>query len=125
MMRDPREMRELDPNFFRLEGGLESRFLRGAAVVALLALALRFYLGRYEVVYNEHGSFLVGIDYVDQNIGLPLQWLLILAALAAIVFVWMGRWKLVASMALALVIDVAVPPLVGALYVRPNEIRSE
>jgi uncharacterized membrane protein (UPF0182 family) len=120
-----REARDLDPNFFHLEGGLESKFLRGAATVLLLALALRFYLGRYEMVYNEHGSFLVGIDYVDQNIGLPLQWLLILAALAAIVFVWMGRWKLVASMALALIIDVAVPPLVGALYVRPNEISIQ
>ena len=43
--------------------------------------ASRFYLGRYEMVYNEHGSFLVGIDYVDQNIGLPLQWLVIFACL--------------------------------------------
>ena len=82
------------PAFFTLEGGLESRFLRGAAVVLLLALALKFYLGRYEMVYNEHGSFLVGIDYVDQNIGLPLQWLVIFACLAAAVFVWMGRWFL-------------------------------
>ena len=57
-----REAREIDPGLFRLEGGLESRFLRGAAVVLLLALAVRFFLGRYEMVYNEHGSFLVGID---------------------------------------------------------------
>ena len=39
---DLREPRELDPGFFRLEGGLESRFLRGAGVVLLLALAVRF-----------------------------------------------------------------------------------
>ena len=71
------------PAIFRLEGGLESRFLRGAAVVLLLAFALKFYLGRYEMVYNEHGTFLVGIDYVDQNIGLPLQWLVIFACIAA------------------------------------------
>ena len=32
-------------------------------------------------------AFLVGIDYVDQNIGLPLQWLVILACLAAAAFV--------------------------------------
>ena len=64
---------------FRLEGGLESKFLRGAAVVLLLAIAVRFFLARYEMVYNDHGTFLVGIDYVDQNIGMPLQWLVIFA----------------------------------------------
>lgn len=122
---DLREVRELDANFFRLEGGLESRFLRGAAVVLLLAVALRYYLGRYEMVYNEHGSFLVGIDYVDQNIGLPLQWLVIAACLAAAAFVWMGRWLLALTMALALVINVALPGAVSALYVRPNEISLQ
>jgi len=116
---------EIEPGFFRLEGGLESRFLRGAAVVLLLAFAVRFFLARYEMVYNEHGTFLVGIDYVDQNFALPMQWLLILACLAAAVFVWMGRWLLAASMALSLVIAFAVPALVGALYVRPNEISLE
>ena len=70
----------------------------------------RFYLGRYEMVYNEHGTFLVGIDYVDQNIGLPLQWLVIVACLAAAVFVWMGRWLRCAGlMALSLVLDFVAP----------------
>jgi uncharacterized membrane protein (UPF0182 family) len=119
------DSRELDPTFLRLEGGLESRFLRGAAVIGLLALAVRFYLGRYEMAYNEHGSFLVGIDYVDQNIGLPLQWLVIFACLAAAVFVSMGRWFLAALMALALVVDFAAPRIVSALYVRPNEISLQ
>ncbi len=36
-----RDSRELDPNLFKLEGGLESRFLRGAMVVLLLAFALQ------------------------------------------------------------------------------------
>src|SRR5215472_11421421 len=120
-----REARDLDPNFFHLEGGLESKFLRGAATALLAAMALRYYLGRYNMVYNEHGSFLVGIDYVDQHIALPLQWLLILACLAAMVFVWMGRWKLLAFTALALVADFVVPPLVSALFVRPNEISIQ
>ena len=120
-----REARDLDPSFFHLEGGLESKFLRGAAIALLIALALRFYLGRYEMVYNEHGSFLVGIDYVDRNIGLPLQWLLIAASLGASAFVWVGRWKLAAAMALALVLDFAIPRLVSGLYVRPNEISLQ
>ena len=65
-------------------------------MVLLLALAVRFFLGRYEMVYNEHGTFLVGVDYVDQYIGLPLQWLVIVACLAAAVLVWMRRWLLAA-----------------------------
>ncbi len=124
-MPDLRNAQEFDPSLLKLEGGLESRFLRGAAVVLLLAFALKFYLGRYEMVYNEHGTFLVGIDYVDQNIGLPLQWLVIFACIAAAGFVWMGRWFLAGLMALSLVVDFAAPRLVSALYVRPNEISLQ
>ena len=120
-----RESGQIDAAFFRLEGGLESRFLRGATVVLLLAMALRFYLGRFEMVYNEHGTFLVGVDYVDQYIGLPMQWLLVGASIAAAVFVWMGRWALAASMSLALVVSFVVPRAVGALYVSPNEISLQ
>ena len=119
-----REMREIDPRIFRLEGGLESRFLRGAVVVALIGLAFRFFLGRYEMVLNQH-TFLVGVDYVDNFIGLPLQWLLIAACVAAALFVSAGRWLLAASMALALVIRAFVPGVVSALHVRPNEISLE
>ncbi len=119
-----RDMREIDPRIFRLEGGLESRYLRGALMVALVALAFRFFLGRYEMVLNQH-NFLVGADYVDTFIVLPLQWLLIVACLAAAVFVWMGRWVLAGSMALALVVRFIVPGAVSALYVRPNEISLE
>ena len=124
-MPELRDARELDPRILHLEGGLESRFLRGAGVVLLLAFAFKFYLGRYEMVYNEHGTFLVGIDYVDQNIGLPLQWLVIFACIAAAGFVWMGRWFLAGLMALSLVVDFAAPRIVSVLYVRPNEISLQ
>ena len=122
---DMAQTREIDPAIFRLEGGLESRFLRGAAVFLLMALAVRFFLGRYEMVYNVHGSFLVGVDYVDLHIGLPLQWLLIAACFAAAGLLLAGRWILAASMSLALVVAFVVPQLVSALYVRPNEISLE
>jgi uncharacterized protein len=120
-----RDAAEFDPSLLRLEGGLESRFLRGAAVALLLALAWRFFLARYAMVYNEHGTFLVGIDYVDQHIGIPLQWLVIFACIAAAALIWMGRWFWAAAMALALVIEFIVPSAVNALYVRPNEISLE
>jgi uncharacterized membrane protein (UPF0182 family) len=119
-----RDMRQIDPSFFRLEGGLESRFLRGALVIFLLALALRFFLARYEMVYDDHG-FMVGIDYTDQNFALPLQWLVIVCCLAAAGLVWMRRWILASSMALSLIVLFAVPRLVEALYVRPNEISIQ
>ncbi|HXS96737.1 MAG TPA: UPF0182 family protein [Candidatus Limnocylindrales bacterium] len=120
-----RDSREIDPTIFRLEGGLESQFLRGAGVVLLLALALRFFLARFEMVYNEHGTFLVGVDYVDQYIGLPLQWLVIAACIAAAVLVWMRRWVLAAFMGVALIVAFVLPPIVSALYVKPNEISLE
>ncbi len=103
-------MHELDASFLRLEGGLESLFLRGAGVVLLLAFAVKFYLARYQMVYNEHGSFLVGVDWVDQNIGIPMQWILIFACVAAAVLVWMGRFLWAAFLALALVADLSCRP---------------
>jgi len=121
---DLQSAQQLDPAFFRLEGGLESRFLRGAAIVFLLALALRFFLARYEMVWDDHG-FMVGIDYVDLHIGLPLQWLMVFACIAAALLIGLGRWLLASTMVLALVVHVAAPRLVGALYVRPNEISLQ
>jgi len=120
-----RDSHEIDPHLFRLEGGLESRFVRGAAVVLLLAMAVKFFLGRYQMVYNEHGTFLVGVDYVDQNIGIPLQWLLVLASVAAAALIWIGRWRWAAWMALALVVSFVLPRAVSALYVSPNEISLQ
>src|ERR1700691_1715412 len=118
------DLRQIDPSLFRLEGGLESRFLRGALVVFLLALALRFFLARYQMVYDDHG-FMVGIDYVDLNFGLSLQWLAVVGCVAASVLVWLRRWILAASMAVSLVVLFAVPRLVDSFYVRPNEISIQ
>jgi uncharacterized membrane protein (UPF0182 family) len=115
---------QIDPTIFRLEGGLESKFLRGAAAVFLLALALRFFLGRYEMVWNDHG-FMTGIDYVDEKISLPLQWLAIGACVVAAGLVWAGRWLLAGILPLALIIQFVVPALVSSLYVKPNEISLE
>ena len=125
-MREPgNPAHELGPGIFRLEGGLESRFLRFAAAVFLLAMALRFFLARFQMVYNEHGSFLVGIDYVDEKWGLPLQWLLIAACVAAAGLVLFGRWILAAWMAVSLVVAFVVPHAVSAFYVTPNEISLQ
>ena len=115
---------DIDPSILRLEGGLESKFLRGAAVIFLLALALRFFLGRYEMLWNDHG-FMTGIDYVDENIALPLQWVSMAACILAAVAVWMGRWWFAGILPLALVLQFVIPGLVSSLYVKPNEISLE
>jgi len=119
-----REAQELDLRFLRLEGALESRFLKLAVAAALVALAFRFFLGRYQMLVNDHG-FMVGINWVDHRLGLPLQWLLIAACLAAAVLVWMGRWRWAAMMVIALLVRLLVPAAVAAIYVRPNEISIE
>ncbi|MDQ6679206.1 MAG: UPF0182 family protein [Acidobacteriota bacterium] len=119
-----RDMQQFDIGMLRLTGGMESRFLRGALAVVLLAFAAKFFLGRYEMVYNDHG-FMTGIDYVDATVALPLQWLLVAAALGAAAFAAWGRWLLLGIMVLAIPIDFIVPKLVSSLYVKPNEISIE
>jgi uncharacterized membrane protein (UPF0182 family) len=121
---DLRETGQLDISMLRLPGGLESRFLRGAIAVVLIAFACKYFLGRYEMVSHDHG-FMVGIDYVDDHIRLPLQWLLIAACLAAAVFVMMGRWVLAAAMVIAFPIEIITPGIVSTLYVKANEISLE
>jgi uncharacterized protein len=118
------ESGQFDPRIFRLEGGLESRFLRGVAAIVLLALGLQFFLGRYEMLWQDHG-FMVGVDYVSDKVTLPLQWLLVLACVVAAVFASMGRWKIVTFLALAFVVRSLVPPIVSAVYVKPNEITLQ
>ena len=119
------ETGQIDPRLFRLEGALESRFLRGAAAVLLLAVALQLFLGRYEMLWNDHG-FMVGVDYVDDKIALPLQWLTIFACVAGAGLVLAGRWK-IAAMLLALLFAVRyiAPPAISTLYVKPNEISIQ
>jgi uncharacterized membrane protein (UPF0182 family) len=119
-----REVREIDLSLLRLPGGLESRFLRGALAVVLAALACRYFLGRYEMVWHEHG-FMAGIDWLDDHITIPLQWLLVFACLGASAFAWFGKWRFVLVLAIALPVSWIVPRLVSVLYVKPNEISLE
>jgi len=123
-LRSMEQAGELDLSVLRLEGGLESRFLRGVAFVFLAALAVRFFLGRYELLLKNHG-FMVGIDYVDLTLGLPLQWLLIFACLAAGLALLLKRWRWALVVVVALVLRAAIPPAVSAIYVRPNEIAIQ
>ncbi len=108
----------------RLHGAMESSFLRGVATVLLIALAGRFFLSRYSMLLNDH-RFMVGIDYVNQNIDLPLRWASIAACLAAIILVWAGRLRYAIALAVVPLLQYVVPGVVSGLYVGPNEISIE
>ena len=118
------QSQEVDPTILRLEGGLESKFLRGVGVVFLLALAARYFLGRYELLFAQH-SFMVGVDYVNENVTLPLQWVVIASCLVSAVFLWLGRWLWAASLVVVIALHAVVPRIVEAAYVRPNEMALQ
>ncbi|MDE3196445.1 MAG: UPF0182 family protein, partial [Acidobacteriota bacterium] len=115
----------IDISFFRLSGGLESRFLRGAGAFFLIALAARFYLARFEMVWNQH-RFMTGIDYTDEHFALPLYWVTIAALIAGAVLIPMRRWVAAGVIVGAsLVLLFLVPTLAGSFFVKPNEISLE
>ena len=123
-VRDWSQMQNFDVRDLGLKGALESRFLRALGAVFLVSLAVRFYLSRYSLLQHDHG-FMVGIDYVDQYVGLPFQWVLIGCALIGAAAFLAGRpiWALV--VVAGLILRAIVPPMVGGLYVRPNEVSVE
>jgi len=123
---DWQNVQGIDLAELNLTAALKSNFVRGLGAVFLLALAARFFLGRYGLLLNEHGSFMVGIDYVDQNIVLPLQWVEIAAAVISAGLLLAGRWRTAAiAVVAAVVLRSVIPSIVGAVYVRPNEISIE
>ncbi len=122
--RDFQDIQEVDLRILGLQGGLKSTFLRLVGAAILLGLAVRYFLGRYQMLYNDHG-FMTGMDYVDLNYTLPLQWVVIASCVIAALFVGMGRWRWVLILPAALVVKAAVPAIISGIYVRPNEISIE
>ncbi len=103
----------------------DSMFLRGALVLFLLALAANRYMERFEFLTKDH-AFMVGIDYVDERIRLPLRWVSILGVVAGAGLVFLRRWVLILVAAIVpMVIESVAPQIVHALYVRPNEISLQ
>ncbi|HEY1755724.1 MAG TPA: UPF0182 family protein [Bryobacteraceae bacterium] len=106
-------------------GRLETGMLQALMAGFLVALAVNFWLDRYSMLYSDHGNLLVGIDYIQQNIGLPLQYAKAAAAILAAVLVLARKRRWALACAIVLVFDVAIPPLVSSLYVKPNELLLE
>ena len=79
-------------DYLRLPGATRTPFFRIIAVILLLGFAAWVYLGNYELLFNSH-AFMTGADFVDEKVTLPLRWLLIISALAALPLVWMSKFK--------------------------------
>ena len=115
----------LGPNTLLLPGATRAGFVRIISVILLLGFAVWIFLGNYELLLNSH-AFMTGADYVDQKITLPLRWLLIVATLGALFLVWMRKYKQAIVVVISLfILQLVLPGLVQAVYVRPNEISIE
>jgi len=113
-----------DVDLSDLRGSFDSRFLRAAAALFLAAWAVSILLGRYDLLFEDHGS-LVGVDWTAENVSLPLVVVKSLAALAAAAAFLLGRWKWALVFPAALVAGAVIPPLFSSLYVRPSEITIQ
>jgi hypothetical protein len=107
-----------------IQGSFDAKFLRGAAAIFLLALAVRFFLGRYDLLFEDHGS-LVGVDWVAENFTLPLITVNIAAAIAAAAALLAGRLRWALLLPAALLLSSFLPRIVTAVYVRPSEITIQ
>lgn len=107
-----------------LRGSFDSRFLRAAAALFFAAWAVSILLGRYDQLFEDHGS-LVGVDWTADNVTLPLITVKSVAALAAAAAFLFGRWKWALVFPAALIAGAGIPPLVNSLYVRPSEITIQ
>src|SRR5258708_2051864 len=116
---------EIDFRALRALGRLETGLLSGLTALFLAMLGAGFWLGRYDLLLSDRGNLMVGLDYIQQTVGLPFQTLKAGAAILAAILVLAKRRKLAMACALVLVLDIAVPPLMSALYVRPNELALE
>src|SRR3984893_14720237 len=111
----------LGPNTLLLPGAARAGFVRIISVNLLLGFAVWVFLGNYELLLNSH-AFMTGADFVDQKITLPLRWVLIVATLAAVPLVWTREYKKAAIVVASFfILQLALPLLVQAVYVRPNE----
>src|ERR1700682_1901460 len=121
----PRGTLTIGPGSLLLPGATRAGFVRIITVILLLGFAVWIFLGNYELLLNSH-AFMTGADYVDEKITLPLRWLLIVATLAAIPLVWTRKYKNAAILVMSFfVLQLALPGMVHAVYVRPNEISIE
>ena len=116
---------DLGPSPLLLPGATKTNFAKIVACIALAGAAAWFYLGQFDLLRADH-SFMVGMDYLDEEWRLPLRWLVVIALLLSIPLVATSRYKLMAYLAgAAVALHLAVPMAIQFFYVSPNELTLQ
>ena len=116
---------DLGPQPLLLPGATKTSFAKILVCVALAGAAAWFYLGQFGLLLSDH-SFMVGMDYLDENWRLPLRWIVVIALLLSIPLIATSRFKAMAYIAGgAFVLHAALPMAIQMLYVSPNELKLE
>jgi uncharacterized protein len=103
----------------------DSSFGRIAVALLLAGLAAKFYFNRYGLLTQDHGAYLVGVDWVADHIVLPLQWMMIVGAVLAAGLILARHGRIALALLLLVPIRYIIPSLITAVYVRPNELSLE
>ncbi len=105
---------------------LDSLFVRLGVALLLFGMAVKTYFDRFGLLLNDHGQYLVGVDWLGDHIVLPLMWAVLIAYTAAALLVMAKRVKLALVLLIGvLVIRFLVPTAIESFYVRPNELALE
>jgi len=104
---------------------LQSGFVRLTAVLLLAGFAAKLFFGRYDLLTEDHGQYLVGVDWVADHIVLPIQWMLIAGCALGAILVGIKKPKLAIILLLLLPVRWFLPSLISSLYVKPNELALE
>jgi uncharacterized membrane protein (UPF0182 family) len=110
---------------FSFREAFASGFARSAAVLLLAGIAAKLFFSRYALLTEDHGQYLVGVDWTADHVVLPLQWLLILGCAMGALLVAAKKPSWALFLLLLLPIRWFLPPLVASLYVRPTELALE
>jgi uncharacterized membrane protein (UPF0182 family) len=113
------------PQTLLLPGASRAGFVRVISAIMLVGFAVWVYLGNYELLLNSH-AFMTGADFVDEKVTLPLRWLLIVVTIGALPLIWTRRYRnAVVLVGGFFILQLVLPGVVHAVYVRPNEISIE
>nr|UNU26184.1 UPF0182 family protein [Microcoleus vaginatus HSN003] len=113
----------------------QQRHLYGLGAALMLAIAFRYWLGRYALLYSR-GDVTYGANYADVTVRLPVYgFLSILAGAIALLMLWqVYQFKiknelikkiLLAWLTLTVVGGMLLPEIVQQLIVQPNELARE
>ena len=105
---------------------LDSLFFRLGVALLLLGMAAKVYFDRFGLLLDDHGQYLVGVDWLGDHVLLPLMWAVAIALLLGAVLVMSKRLKFaVAIIVVVFLIRVITPSVISSVYVHPNELALE